>query len=196
VICFFWGILTVIAFGAISFNNKAFGNTISYWGFYIPAQIIAWILWYRASDDKVEIKPTVIKWWGIVIAAITSVGVIALFTWIETLNGFQSFWYGDKTNTKYTLFRCVLDSSIFILPITLSVFAWLRFRERWVLSIFIDSIQTIFWILLATGYDQKPKGPEVNANWIMMISSLTMLITAIYGTYNWYKHSTKNATHK
>lgn len=190
VICFFWGILAVIAFGAISLNQKAFGNMILYWAFYIPAQVVAWILWYKASENKIEIKPTKIKWWQIIIAIIFIVGFTSLFTYIETLKSFQKFWFGSSNN-NYIFMRYVLDSTILVSSLAMTGFAWLRFRERWVLSIFIDTIQTCFWIMLALGVDQKPKADPVSANWIMAISSLTMLVAAIYGTYNWYKRQNK-----
>jgi hypothetical protein len=55
-----------------------------------------------------------------------------------------------------------------------------------VLSIIIDSVQIAFWIILAIGVE---RGPEPTA-WIMMVSSLSMLMAAIYGVINWKKATT------
>lgn len=190
VICFFWGILAVGAFGAIALYSKAFGNMILYWAFYIPAQIVAWVLWYKSSSNKIEIAPIKTKWYHNFAIITISILLIALFTLIETQSSFQKFWFGS-TNSNYILLRFILDASILVLSLAMTVYAWLRFRERWVLSIVIDSIQTIFWIMLALGIDQSPHGKHINADWIMVASSLTMLVAAIYGTYNWWKGTKK-----
>jgi hypothetical protein len=52
------------------------------------------------------------------------------------------------------------------------------------LSIIIDSVQTVFWIILAIGVSGR--GAEPTA-WIMMVSSLSMLTAAVYGVINWRK---------
>jgi nicotinamide mononucleotide transporter PnuC len=191
VICFFWGILAVIAFGAIAFNTQLFGNMILYWAFYVPAQVVAWILWYRASDNKIEIKPVKMKWWQIVIAISLILAFAILFSYIETITKFQEIWFGKGfKGADHLLIRYIFDATILVSSIALAFFAWLRFRERWILSIFIDTIQTIMWILVACGGDLKhrPSGFDFNnASWIMVASSLTMLIAAIYGAYNWWR---------
>jgi nicotinamide riboside transporter PnuC len=110
---------------------------------------------------------------------------VCLFVDIETLSDFQKFWFG-AANNNYILIRFILDSTILFASLAMTLFVWLRFRERWILSIIIDAIQTVFWILLATGNDQHPKGPNINSYWIMVASSLTMLIAAVYGAYNWW----------
>jgi hypothetical protein len=121
------------------------------------------------------------KWWYILIAIAATTACIVGFYFIEDIPGFDKFWYcGDQ---KYESYHRALDSAILMMSLTMTIFAWLRFRERWVLSIVIDSLQTAFWIIIAIGVGRagEPSG------WIMMVSSLSMLVAAVYGVINWRK---------
>jgi nicotinamide mononucleotide transporter len=179
--CFIWGILAVIGFGGVAFGNQATGNWLLYWVFYVPAQIVALYLWKKKSINKYEIKPTSINWWQIIIAVIASVGFIVLFVWIEGMNGFQELWYGPNA-PKYGLQTHIFDASILILSIVMTIFTWCRFKERWYVSIVIDCCQIGLWasIIHQTGMN------NISA-WIMIVSSVTMLISATYGAFNWKK---------
>ncbi|MDR1235353.1 MAG: nicotinamide riboside transporter PnuC [Mycoplasmataceae bacterium] len=178
--CFIWGILAVIGFGAVAFFNQATGNWILYWIFYIPAQLFALYLWRKNSINKIEVKPTSIKKWQVIVACVGSAIFISLFSWIETINGFQKMWYGPDA-TNHGLITYIFDAAVLILSITMTVFTWCRFKQRWYVSIIVDACQIALWITFLCTDVQN-----ISA-WIMIVSSLTMLTSAIYGVFNWQK---------
>jgi nicotinamide mononucleotide transporter PnuC len=179
--CFIWGLLAVIGFGGVAFGSQATGNVILYWIFYIPAQLFALYLWRKNSTNKIEVKPTTINGWQIIVTIIGSVGLIALFSWIETLSGFQNFWYG-KNAIAYSSLTYILDAAVLILSIVMTIFTWCRFKERWYVSILVDVCQIALWsaIIYHSGIDDI-------SSWIMIVSSITMMVSAIYGVFNWQK---------
>jgi hypothetical protein len=109
-----------------------------------------------------------------------SVGLIILFSWIETIPAFQSFWYNNPI--AYSTFTYILDASVLVLSIVMAVFTWCRFKERWYVSVLVDSCQIALWSAII--YHQGVK--DISA-WIMIVSSVTMMISAIYGVFNWQK---------
>ncbi|MDR0674934.1 MAG: nicotinamide riboside transporter PnuC [Mycoplasmataceae bacterium] len=179
--CFIWGLLAVIGFGGVAFGSQATGNVILYWIFYIPAQLFALYLWRKNSNDKIQVKPTTINGWQIVVTMVCTVGFIILFSWIETINKFQSFWYG-KNIVAYSTLTYILDAAVLILSIVMTIFTWCRFKERWYISVLVDTCQIALWSAIV-----YHKGISDISGWIMIISSITMMISAIYGVFNWQK---------
>ena len=74
--CFIWGILAVMGFGGVAFGSQATGNVILYWIFYVPAQLFALYLWRKSSTNKIEVQPTSIKRWEIILTIVLAVGFI------------------------------------------------------------------------------------------------------------------------
>ncbi|MDR2369008.1 MAG: nicotinamide riboside transporter PnuC [Mycoplasmataceae bacterium] len=179
--CFIWGLLAVIGFGGVAYGSYVMGNVILYWIFYIPAQLIALYLWRKNSLNKIQVNPTTIKGWQVVVSGVAAIGFIALFSWLETLQQFQSFWYHDKP-ISYSTFTFILDAAVLVLSIVMTVFTWCRFKERWFVSILVDICQIALWsaIIYHNGIN------DISA-WIMVVSSITMMVSAIYGVFNWQK---------
>jgi nicotinamide mononucleotide transporter PnuC len=178
--CFVWGIIAVIGFGAVSLGNKEFGNVLLYWAFYVISQIIAIYLWNKHKDNKNLVKPTNIKLWHLLIILISTVGLIIGFFFIERIPSFQNWWYHNEN--IHSWYHNLLDASVLMLSIMMTVFTWLRFRQRWIISIVVDSCQVSLWSI------QLVEGSLTNMSAaIMIVSSITMLTCAIYGVINWRK---------
>ena len=56
--CYFFGLINTILYGAISWNNRIYGDAFLNWGYYFPMQIAGMILWLR---NRVPGKGTIIK---------------------------------------------------------------------------------------------------------------------------------------
>jgi nicotinamide mononucleotide transporter PnuC len=179
--CFIWGLLAVVGFGAVSFGSGAIGNVILYWIFYIPVQLFAWYLWRKNSTNKIQVQPTSINGWQIIVTVVAALGLIILFSWIETIPAFRKFWYGDNPLTFSTL-TYILDASVLILSIAMTIFTWCRFKERWYVSVLVDVCQIALWSAII-----HHTSVNIVSAWIMILSSITMLICAIYGVFNWQK---------
>ncbi|MDR1991613.1 MAG: nicotinamide riboside transporter PnuC [Mycoplasmataceae bacterium] len=178
--CFIWGILAVIGFGGVAFGQRLFGNLILYWAFYIPAQILALYLWKKNSNNKIEVIPKHIKGWQIFLTFSILIAFIALFSWVELLKSFQEFWFQKLDYYPFTI-TYILDATILVLSIVMTIYVWCRFRERWYVSILVDSCQIALWITIIY------KNVNNISAWIMFVSSFSMMTSAIYGVFNWKK---------
>jgi nicotinamide riboside transporter PnuC len=63
----------------------------------------------------------------------------------------------------------------------MTFYTWARFKERWYISILVDICQIGLWATILH--------LDVNnvSAWMMVVSSITMMVSALYGVFNWQK---------
>lgn len=169
---FWYGIIAAIALGVIAFLNGATGSWILYWIFQLPLQFVGYYLWKKSSIDKIKIKPTKMKFNIMIFGLIIIIGLIALWSWIDSLRSFQMFWYG-KVLIKQSWVVYICDGGIFIIGLAAAIMMLFRYREEWILWIILDILCIILWSMML--------------NVQMIIMSSTALINGCYGIYAWYR---------
>lgn len=176
---FIWGIITVIGFGYISYENGLFGNTIQYWGVYIPIQIVAFVLWWKKKNDTGTVMIKKMKWWLFVLLLFIFLGLAAGFSYIETFSKFQTWWFGSTQNQYYIY---AFDATILMFSIFMSVLTITRDWQRWIISICVDTLQISLWTtkIIVDGFNSSIV--------IMIVSSIVLLCSAIYGLIIWKKN--------
>ena len=172
IINFIFGAIACSSLGLIAFLNGATGSWILYWIIQFPLQFIGFYLWRKSSKDKVIIKPTQIKWQIAFVFAAGMVGLIMLWSWLNSMKSFQEVWYGKPIeHQSWAVY--ISDAIIFIVGLFASIMALFRYREQWILWIILDIFCITLWSIML--------------NVQLLITSITALLNAVYGIYAWWK---------
>src|SRR3990167_3854802 len=51
---FFWGILGVVCYGYLAYQQRYYGNMLLNWCYYLPLQFVGFYLWYKHIDKQKE----------------------------------------------------------------------------------------------------------------------------------------------
>lgn len=142
--------------------------------FWIPIDIISFIVWNRKRDEK---KPELtevrkLTWWQdlILIAAIAvwTVGVGYLLTLIEVEGGIFANNVIAKNIAAY------LDACASAVGIANGVFILLRYREQWIAWYIVAILETIINIMAG--------------QWILLVLKAGYLTNTTYGYIKWTKY--------
>jgi nicotinamide mononucleotide transporter len=169
---FWFGGCAAITLGIVAFLNGATGSWIMYWVVQLPLQFVGYYFWKKNSINKIHIKPRDIKMTHFLIWIVVMLGLIALWTWIDSIHSFQKIWYGEVLiKQSWVVFVC--DAGLLVIGISGAIMMILRHRQQWILWIILDILCIVFWSLM------------LNVQMIIMAS--TALLNGCYGIYAWYK---------
>lgn len=142
--------------------------------FWIPCDIISFVMWHRHPDKQQE-ELTVVKrltWWQdiILVAAIAvwTVGVGYLLTLIEVDGGIFA------TNITLERIVCYLDAAASAVGIANGLLILFRYREQWIAWYIVAILETIIDILAQ--------------QWILLILKVGYLTNTTYGYIKWTKY--------
>lgn len=160
---FIFGLVNVIFYAIISYNNLYFGEVMLNTFFYIPMNIISYILWSKNDNKKTkEVKARSLSIPAIIISAI----VILIITFgyhllLVSLGGAMT--YLDGLTTILSIFATILMAA--------------RYAEQWFYWIIVNIITVGLWIIAG--------------NPVMIVMWSAYLINAIYGYIKWLLKSGK-----
>ena len=158
---YYWGFANIIAYVAVSFSSKFYGEVMLNALYYLPSQFVGLYLWkknYNDSENTVKgkkMKPLAL----VVMLALTAAGIFAYKLLLKKLGGNSAG----------------LDSASTVISITANALMVLRYREQWTLWIIVDAVTVVMW---------AAKGdPIMTTMWAVY------LINAFYGFIRWTKMS-------
>lgn len=147
--------------------------------FWIPCDIVSFVLWHRHPDKQKE-ELTVVKkltWWQDVLIvagiAVWTVGVGYLLTLIEVEGGI----FGN--NVAYKNVACYLDACASAVGIVNGVLILLRYREQWIAWYICSLIETVINVMAG--------------QWILLILKLGYLTNTTYGYVMWTRYIRSHA---
>lgn len=147
--------------------------------FWIPCDIISFVLWHRHPDKQKE-ELTVVKkltWWQDVLIvlgiAVWTFGVGYLLTLIEVEGGI----FGN--NVAYKNVACYLDACASAVGIVNGLLILLRYREQWIAWYICAIIETVINIMAG--------------QWILLILKLGYLTNTTYGYIAWTRYIRNHA---
>lgn len=147
--------------------------------FWIPCDIISFVLWHR-HPDKQKDEVTVVKkltWWQDILIitgiAIWTVGVGYLLTLIEVEGGI----FGNNVQLKNVV--CYLDACASAVGIANGLLILLRYREQWIAWYICALIETVINIMAG--------------QWILLILKLGYLTNTTYGYIAWTRYIRNHA---
>lgn len=160
---FLFGLANVAGYAFISFHNAYYGEVMLNVLFYIPANIVSYIIWTKHKDherDDKEVKARAMKWWqlaiSIIVIAIITIGYHFI---LEALGGAMT--YLDGATTVMSIFATILMA--------------LRYSEQWFFWIIIDVLTVILWCIAGDP--------------VMIVMWSAYLVNAFYGYLMWLNKS-------
>lgn len=159
---FIFGLINVIFYALISYFNQYYGEVMLNTIFYIPMNIISYVLWYRHEDVNKDVEARALT----VPAIIIGVVIIAIITYLYHL--LLTSLGGAMT---------MLDGTTTILSIVATILMAARYAEQWICWIVVDVITVILWI--------------VAADPVMTVMWGAYTVNAIYGYLVWLARSGK-----
>ena len=146
--------------------------------FWIPCDIISFVMWHR-HPDKYNEELTVVKklnWWQdiLIIAAIAvwTVGVGYLLTLIEVDGGIFA------TNVTLKNVVCYIDACASAVGIANGLLILFRYREQWIAWYIVAILETVINIIAG--------------QWILLILKAGYLTNTTYGYIKWTQYIRKH----
>lgn len=147
--------------------------------FWIPCDIISFVLWHRHPDKQKE-ELTVVKkltWWQDIIIilgiAVWTVGVGYLLTLIEVDGGI----FGNNVAIKNIV--CYIDACASAVGMANGILILLRYREQWLAWYICAILETVINIMAG--------------QWILLILKLGYLTNTTYGYITWTRYIRNHA---
>lgn len=152
----------MVIYGFISYNSKYYGEAMLNILYFLPMQIIGFMMWRRNNvniDESKEVKAE----------RMTAKEIIL---W-SVLSGIAVIVYGiilKKLNNTLPM----ADSFTTVLSVTAMILMVKRYIEQWIVWIMIDIVAIYMWLFIKSDYN-------ITIMWI------AYLVNAVYGLYNWAK---------
>ena len=159
---YYFGIINVVIYGFISYNSKYYGEAMLNILYFLPMQIIGFMMWRRNNvniDESKEVKAE----------RMTAKEIIL---W-SVLSGIAVIVYGiilKKLNNTLPM----ADSFTTVLSVTAMILMVKRYIEQWIVWIMIDIVAIYMWLFIKSDYN-------------ITIMWTAYLVNAVYGLYNWAK---------
>ena len=167
---FIFGLVNVICYATVSYHNAYYGEVMLNVLFYIPSNIVAYVLWTRNKDhdrDDLEVKARAMKAWQLVVAVIVIAAVtVAYHFLLESLGGAMTY----------------LDGATTVLSIFATVLMALRYAEQWFFWIVVDVLTVVLWCFAGDP--------------VMIIMWAAYLVNAVYGYLMWLNKSGRKVPFK
>lgn len=160
---YWWGLVGVITYGIVSYNNHLFGNAALNIFYYLPMQFIGMWMWLRnkkSDRPDVDVKLVTPMGWvfyTIVTAVATYVGTVFLRLSVDPFPLLDSFTTVGSVLAMWLMVR--------------------RNPEQWLVWFVIDVITTyLWWATTAAGQH----------SYAMVAMWAVFLLNAVYGSYKWF----------
>ena len=172
IINYYFGIINVIAYAYIAYNQQYYGEVMLNMIYFFPMQFVGIYLWKkrRISNNKNAIKIVYMTNKQRVLWLVVTVVATILYGFVlKHLGGNLPF----------------IDSSSTVMSVIAMILMVFVFVEQWVLWILVDIVSIIMWITVMMN-----GGNDI----AVLVMWTAFLVNAIYGLYNWIKlaNSVKN----
>ncbi len=157
---YYFGIINVVIYGFISYNSKYYGEAMLNILYFLPMQIIGFIMWRRNNvntDESKEVRAERMRAKEIILWSV--------------LSGIAVIVYGiilKKLNNTLPM----ADSFTTVLSVTAMILMVKRYLEQWIVWIMIDIVAIYMWLFVKSDYN-------------ITIMWTAYLVNAVYGLYNW-----------
>lgn len=167
---FIFGLANVVCYAVVSYHNAYYGEVMLNVLFYIPANIVSFVLWSKNKDhereDK-EVKARAMKGWQLAVAVVVIAAITVAYHFVlESLGGAMTY----------------LDGATTVLSIFATVLMALRYSEQWFFWIIVDVLTVALWCFAGDP--------------VMIIMWAAYLVNAVYGYLMWLNKSGRKVPFK
>lgn len=161
---YYFGMYNTFGYAYLAYNNGLFGEVGLNILFFLPMNIIGYIMWKKSMSGNVVEMRGLQKNNKILIIIICVLGSIGLGFLLSLVH---------VQNTPY------VDAITNVLSVVATFLMVYRFKEQWLLYIVLNIFTIIMWSLRTI--NGSPEGA------MMIVMWSAYLVNAIYGYYNWNK---------
>ena len=167
---FLFGLVNAVGYAFISYHTHYYGEVMLNVLFYVPTNIVSYVLWTRHKDERrggMEVKARALSAPQLAISILAMGAVTFAYHFLlESLGGQMT----------------MLDGATTILSIFATVLMALRYSEQWFFWIIVDVTTVVLWCFAAD--------PVMIAMWS------AYLVNAVYGYLMWLNKSGRNVPFK
>lgn len=159
------GIYNSVAYSVLAYGNGLFGEVYLNLFFFLPTGVLGYLMWRRhLTHLRVVQMRSLTPLWRLTVAALCLLGTVGLGS-ILALNPYQNSPYVDACTNVISVLATFL-------------MMW-RFKEQWVLYIFLNTVTIILWVLrFRAGGD---------AGDLMILMWSVYLLNSIFGFWRWHQ---------
>ena len=162
------GTYNTVGYAWIAWQNGLFGEVAENLLFYLPMNVIGFLMWRKHMDNGTVAMRKLSAKWIVVLSGISVAGTIGAGFALSQLTA---------QNTPY------IDAVTNVLSIVATILMMRRYREQWVAYIVLNVFSVIMWIFrTANGSSDGP---------LMIVMWSAYLVNAFYGFYKWSQGSQK-----
>ena len=169
---FYFGAIQAGTYAYISYGYGLYGEAMLNAFFFLPFQVIGWILWFKNRKIKTEAthgedvyaKRLTGKQWGFLIPII--IVAILGYAWVLTAIDAQ---------------QVRLDSAAVVLSVFAQLLMTFRYAEQWLMWIVINVLTITMWFLTLV--------QSGGNDWTVFAMWVAFLVNSVYGWLNWRKLS-------
>lgn len=165
---YIFGTINTVTYAYVAYRNGLFGEVGLNLLFFLPTNIVGYILWKRKMDgNTVRMRGlSLSRTLWVILICIVGISVLGfLLSLIKT------------QNTPY------VDAATNVLSIVATLLMIWRYREQWLLYISINLLSIVMW------YIRYLNGSHDGM--MMTLMWFAYLINAVYGYINWSRHAVK-----
>lgn len=156
------GMYNTLAYAYIAFQEHLYGEFSLYILFFVPTNIIGFIMWKRNISGQVISSRSLTSGQRIITFLIVISGTVVIAKILS---------YIPNQNNSY------IDSYITVTSIVATILMMKRYNEQWILYILLNSVCIVLWIIRY--FEGSLAALSMIAMWVIF------LINACFGYYMW-----------
>lgn len=165
---YIFGMVNTVLYAYISFGAKYYGEVMLNLLYYVPMNVVGWILWKKNMNEESNevVKERLTLKWQVIVVLVSAAGIYLYGLLLKVLGGSLPF----------------VDSMSTVLSVVAQILCVKRLMEQWVIWIVVDVVTVIMWAI------NFANGGENIATLIMWS---VYLLNAIFMFVKWYRESKK-----
>lgn len=165
---YFYATINVALYAWICFQNGLYGEVMLNAFYFIPMNIVGFMLWNKKKDDEGNVEAKALTKKQLIILSVGLVVAIVLYyQLLKSLGG----------NLQ------LIDSITTVTSVMALLLQVLRYKEQWLIWILVNLVSIVMWVMLLNTSEGSIS---------MIVMWAAYLINSIYGYINWNKLNKKS----
>ena len=165
---YFYATINVALYAWICFQNGLYGEVMLNAFYFIPMNIVGFMLWNKKKDDDGNVEAKALTKKQLIILSVGLVVAIVLYyQLLKSLGG----------NLQ------LIDSITTVTSVMALLLQVLRYKEQWLIWILVNLVSIVMWVMLLNTSEGSIS---------MIVMWAAYLINSIYGYINWNKLNKKS----
>ncbi len=165
---YFYATINVALYAWICFQNGLYGEVMLNAFYFIPMNIVGFMLWNKKKDDDGNVEAKALTKKQLIILSVgLFVAIVLYYQLLKSLGG----------NLQ------LIDSITTVTSVMALLLQVLRYKEQWLIWILVNLVSIVMWVMLLNTSEGSIS---------MIVMWAAYLINSIYGYINWNKLNKKS----